>query len=364
MYHNPATHFTPADEPNDKPQRIAKPDFSYDRKLGFLSAVIRHPKMTMAGVRAADVILDMHNHKLGYCWPSLDTMAERMGMSRSTVKAAVTLLIETGFIVKEAVRHGGHQGSNRYRPTLIEGNARGRNSDLSPQPRGQNPDPQRSVYRPARGQFTGPPEVSPSPPNQNDRTKSINQIEKNQLATSEAGFSIDGEKPDVVAQSPKVPLPDDLAFTPEAIAAARAHELDDEDIAAAMSAFREINRDDRRTLARWISGAAGFLAIQRPRPKGTAAIIVPDRPVDPNDADGTAFPGRFPLNDESQAFAARVPEAVLKMGHAAFMEHFQSAPNARSRDWNATWRSWIQYAWDFEKASKAKPKFQPARPAI
>lgn len=64
--------------------------------------------------RVAGAVIDHFNRKTTQCDPSLDTIAELIGMSRRTVIRAVYRLQKFGFIRK--VRHGGKFHRNRYEP--------------------------------------------------------------------------------------------------------------------------------------------------------------------------------------------------------------------------------------------------------
>lgn len=367
LYCNRKSEFIP-DPKHDAGQEKATPEFSYSRKLAFLSKVIRHPDMTLAGARAADVVVEMHNHRLGYCWPSLDTMSERMGVARSTAKAAVALLVKLGFLVKETVREKGHQGSNRYRPVLDTMTPSGRSTGPSQTTSGRSVAPQGPNPDPARGRIPIPPEADPSPPNQDEGTRSNNQAEDNQLASREAGFPLDQEVPAKVAAKPvNVPLPADLAFPPEAVAAARARGLDDADVAAALSAFRQANANDQRTHAAWVKGAAGWLGRQNPRPPGTAARIVPERPADPSDPDGELFSGFDNTDERLRERLMAMPDRVFQASHRAFLDRYGAGGDgeaAMSRCWNEAWLAWTQYDWDMDKLNRSRSKFTPPRPGI
>jgi hypothetical protein len=64
--------------------------------------------------RVAAAILDHFNRRTGQCDPSLDCIAELIGMSRRTVIRATDRLQKLGFIRR--VRHGGHFHRNSYEP--------------------------------------------------------------------------------------------------------------------------------------------------------------------------------------------------------------------------------------------------------
>lgn len=53
--------------------------------------------------------------KSGSCWPAISTISKDMGMSRSTVKRALTDLEAAGYLKKEfRYRENGSYTSNRY----------------------------------------------------------------------------------------------------------------------------------------------------------------------------------------------------------------------------------------------------------
>ena len=54
--------------------------------------------------------------KKGYCWPSIRTIAEDIGMSKSTVTRGIADLAKQGFIrVENRYRENGGKTSNLYR---------------------------------------------------------------------------------------------------------------------------------------------------------------------------------------------------------------------------------------------------------
>ena len=64
--------------------------------------------------RVAAAIIDHFNRRTGQCDPSLDCIAELIGMSRRTVIRATGRLQKLGFIRRS--RHGGHYHRNSYEP--------------------------------------------------------------------------------------------------------------------------------------------------------------------------------------------------------------------------------------------------------
>jgi predicted transcriptional regulator len=64
--------------------------------------------------RVAAAIIDHFNRRTGQCDPSLDCIAELIGMSRRTVIRATDRLQKLGFVRR--IRHGGHYHRNSYEP--------------------------------------------------------------------------------------------------------------------------------------------------------------------------------------------------------------------------------------------------------
>ncbi len=60
--------------------------------------------------------LQYHTGKNGYCWPSYDTIANEIGLSRKTIITAVKKLEFYGYVYKEKGTKAGtnKQSSNRY----------------------------------------------------------------------------------------------------------------------------------------------------------------------------------------------------------------------------------------------------------
>lgn len=64
---------------------------------------------------AVYLVLNEYADREGYCFPSLKTIAQGTGLSKSTVKRAIKDLTETGFIQKEKrYRPNGALSSCRY----------------------------------------------------------------------------------------------------------------------------------------------------------------------------------------------------------------------------------------------------------
>ena len=81
--------------------------------------------------RVAAAIIDHFNRRTGQCDPSLDCIAELIGMSRRTVIRATDRLQKLGFIRR--IRHGGHYHRNSYEPVWsrflqVEADWKGRRS--------------------------------------------------------------------------------------------------------------------------------------------------------------------------------------------------------------------------------------------
>ena len=62
------------------------------------------------------IYLKAHANKQGTCWPGINTIAEGLSLSRSTVKRAMDDLVETGLGEKSSRwRDNGSLASNLYR---------------------------------------------------------------------------------------------------------------------------------------------------------------------------------------------------------------------------------------------------------
>ncbi len=65
---------------------------------------------------AVYLVLNEYANKEGYCFPSLKTIAQGSGLSKSTVKRAINDLVQSGFISKEQrLRPNGALSSCQYR---------------------------------------------------------------------------------------------------------------------------------------------------------------------------------------------------------------------------------------------------------
>lgn len=71
-------------------------------------------ELSGAEKRVAGALIDHFNRRTGQCDPSLNTLADLVGMSRRTVMRAVARLERSGLFRK--VRHGGKFHRNKYEP--------------------------------------------------------------------------------------------------------------------------------------------------------------------------------------------------------------------------------------------------------
>nr|MBA3727113.1 helix-turn-helix domain-containing protein [Armatimonadota bacterium] len=101
------------------------------------STLLAHKAISLASElsnsekRVAAAIIDHFNRRTGQCDPSLDCIAELIGMSRRTVMRATDRLQKLGFIRR--TRHGGHYHRNSYEPVWsrflqVEADWKGRRS--------------------------------------------------------------------------------------------------------------------------------------------------------------------------------------------------------------------------------------------
>jgi hypothetical protein len=82
-------------------------------KCDWLDCVRRDPALTPFAVRVAAELASFVNRKTGLAWPAHETIAERLGASRSGVKKAIRRLVLAGYLeVKEG---RGRTHSNHYR---------------------------------------------------------------------------------------------------------------------------------------------------------------------------------------------------------------------------------------------------------
>ena len=89
------------------------------RKTFYVSAAI-FSKPHSAYAVAVYAYLSFCADKQGVCFPGMETIAERCGLARSTVKKAITELEQSGLIQTEATRQTSRsgktrRGTNRYR---------------------------------------------------------------------------------------------------------------------------------------------------------------------------------------------------------------------------------------------------------
>lgn len=374
MYQNRQSDFLPADPQKPKRGNRAEISFGFDAKAQFLTALALHSDAPPSAVKVAAVLMVRHNQKAGTCNPSTEGIAEDTGLGRQAVSKAVNWLRTHEFFTVKTVRHGNRQDRNTYVPNLSK--AAFTLADLASEKRkaaekGPAQCRQEATLNVPQCRREATPSVafrtgSASPKSDSNKEEGDKE-EINKEESASCARDTDLVPAEVALKPVKVPLPTDLAFPAEAIAAARARGLDDGDVAAAMSAFRHANAADQRTPAGWMKGAAGWLGCQKARPPGTAARITPERPADPSDAEGTRF-GGFDTDDERlRQRAMAMPERVFQAAHRAFLDHYGDdgeGKAATSCNWNETWLAWTQHAWDMEKLNRAKSKFTPPRPAI
>jgi DNA-binding transcriptional MocR family regulator len=79
-----------------------------------LKAISLASELSNSEKRVAAAIIDHFNRRTGQCDPSLDCIAELIGMSRRTVIRATDRLQKLGFVRR--IRHGGHFHRNSYEP--------------------------------------------------------------------------------------------------------------------------------------------------------------------------------------------------------------------------------------------------------
>lgn len=86
----------------------------FDTTLAF-KAICLAPTLSGLDKRAAAAILDHFNHRTGQCDPSLDTIAELLGVHRRSVIRSVEKLVACLLFLK--TRHGGNFHRNFYEPS-------------------------------------------------------------------------------------------------------------------------------------------------------------------------------------------------------------------------------------------------------
>jgi hypothetical protein len=78
--------------------------------------LVREPHAPVVAQRVVLLLLADNADRNGIAWPSVARMAETAGLSRSTVKYAITALIDAGLIVPEVGRsRGGPGNTTRWR---------------------------------------------------------------------------------------------------------------------------------------------------------------------------------------------------------------------------------------------------------
>lgn len=134
----------------------------------FAARAVFDPRLTATDVRVL-AALGTYTNKQGWCNPKQATIAMRVGVSRTTVTAAMKRLLETGYLeVKPQVIAGRGQTANNYRVIL----------DLDPVSAWTTPDPDVSEDdSPMSAQTTGGVvPVGHPPSNQDDTQKEHSQL--------------------------------------------------------------------------------------------------------------------------------------------------------------------------------------------
>ena len=84
-------------------------------RFRWLGMVARDAALSSTAVRVAVIIWDRFNVSRGGAWPSINRIADEIGMHRSTVLRAIRDLEDRGWI---CTTHGGRGRSNFYQPTF------------------------------------------------------------------------------------------------------------------------------------------------------------------------------------------------------------------------------------------------------
>ncbi|TQE92527.1 MAG: helix-turn-helix domain-containing protein, partial [Spiribacter salinus] len=82
-------------------------------KMQLLASAAGLPRLTRAELAVLIILADMSNAETGLAWPSFDTLAQRTGIGRRTVKRVVKRLNANRLVL--IVEHGNRVRSNRYR---------------------------------------------------------------------------------------------------------------------------------------------------------------------------------------------------------------------------------------------------------
>jgi biotin operon repressor len=85
-----------------------------DKNVWF-DAVVTSGIGSFAAVAVAGVIRKYYNNETGAAWPSLQRMADNLGVSRASIQRAVKALEEKGYL---SHTRGAEGRSNRYRLTI------------------------------------------------------------------------------------------------------------------------------------------------------------------------------------------------------------------------------------------------------
>lgn len=86
-------------------------EFPY-RRHRWIGSVARDNELTGSAYRVAILIWDYTNEKYGYAWPSHSTIADNLGIHRSTVIRCIHRLAERGWLSIE--QRTGQGSANRY----------------------------------------------------------------------------------------------------------------------------------------------------------------------------------------------------------------------------------------------------------
>lgn len=276
MKHIPPTAFDnaePIPSRKPRPKHYMAPTDRWD----FETAIQADRALNFAAVKAAHVLLDLYNHHDGCAWPSAETIAERIGVTRSTASEAVNKLAARGWFKIGTVRKGNRQGSNRYVPCLEKAGLSvgpGRHSEGfsvgsgEPQRRLQ---PRLSVGS-DRVSASATADTNPArePIKENPSKESSSLAHARELPASL------GDDDRRRSQVNKLPLPADYQFPAGAVAAARAapRGLSEADIVRALAGFRKRTGEGQDTAAGWARRGAAYLATVEAKPDADEMVTV------------------------------------------------------------------------------------------
>ncbi len=82
------------------------------RKFAWLEAVARDASLRASASRLAIVLSAFFNRESGDAWPSMDTLADLLGMTRRGVQKLIEALVEAGFLDRDI--GGGRKSTNVY----------------------------------------------------------------------------------------------------------------------------------------------------------------------------------------------------------------------------------------------------------